>query len=219
MSERKDLPEFQLSAITLEAPTAGELDSGEVTGLFPDGGALTAIKLGLLESALELVGKDETYEGFTRGLLLNLMRSIKCEAGSLFEVDHENSQLFFRASTGQSSDKVGSFMIPMGQGIVGHVAESRQIAVVHDVAQEKRHLKSIQTAVDFECKNLVAVPVLVRGQIYGVLELLNRMGEASFTERDVELMQYYAGVCSRVIELRLMLAWALRKGDQGAKAA
>ena len=47
---------------------------------------------------------------------------VKSEAGSLLEVDHEKNSLFFRAVVGASSDRVSNFVIPMGQGVVGHVA-------------------------------------------------------------------------------------------------
>ena len=53
--------------------------------------------------------------------------------------------------------------------------------MVSDVAENKMHLKAIQDAVGFEARNLVAVPIVIRGRIFGVLELLNRIGEHDFT--------------------------------------
>lgn len=212
MSKPLELPE-------LEVPTASETStSTDVPSLFSDEiSALASIKVGLLESSLRALTLDEGFEGFCRELLLSLMRAIQCEAGSFFEVDHENQQLFFRASTGQSSDKLGHIVIPMGKGVVGYVAESRRGTLVADAAKDQHHIKTVQNMVAFETKNLIAVPVVIRGQIFGVLELLNRLVEPTFTEKDLEIANYFATICSTVIETRLNLAWALKRARSAAK--
>jgi GAF domain-containing protein len=139
------------------------------------------------------------------------MKVVKCEAGSIFEVDESRNALFFRAVVGQSSDQLASFVIPLGQGIVGHVAESRQPVVVSDVPENKMHLKAVQKAVGFETRNIVALPIIVRGRVFGVLELLNRVGEAEFTPTDMELLGACIQLAAKAIEVRLMIAWAAQK--------
>src|SRR6185312_12697288 len=129
---------------------------------------------------------------------------------SLFELDPKANHLFFRAAAGTSSDKVANFTVPVGQGIVGFVAESRQPLVVSDAAENKIHLKKIDEAVGFQTRNLVAIPILVRGQLYGVLELLNRVGESTYSKQDVELLSYCAEMAARALEIRFMIAWALK---------
>ena len=192
-----DQSEDSLPAIPLleappepESPIAG-MNTLVMGALFEDDSlAVTASKLAIAESYLKLLTRDFKFQDFMRELLLATMRVVKSEAGSVLEVDHTKNSLFFRAVVGQSSDRVSSFVIPMGQGIVGYVAESRQALVVANVSENKLHLKAIQDAIGFETRNLVAVPIVVRGKIYGVLELLNRIGEVDYTPADVELLKY-----------------------------
>lgn len=167
----------------------------------------------VVESLLKLLTRDLGFADFTREVLLVGMHAIKSEAGSLLEVDHANNSLFFRAVVGQSSDSVANFSVPMGQGVAGHVAESRQAIVVDNAEDSQMHLKQIAKAVGFEARNLVAVPIVVRGRIYGVLELLNRVGEENFTSSDLDLLNYFCEMAARALEVRFMIAGAVDAQD------
>jgi GAF domain-containing protein len=99
----------------------------------------------------------------------------------------------------------------MGQGIVGHVAESKQPLIVSNVSENRNHLKAIEKAVGFETRNLVAIPIIVRGQVFAVLELLNRQGEDNYSEEDLEVLKYLCETAGKTIEIRMMIAWAARQ--------
>ena len=189
------------------------LDDNTGNLLFAEESLASAVsKATALEGFLNLVNRDIKFSEFVREILLIIMQAIRSEAGSIFELDRANKSLFFRAVIGQSSDQVQHFIIPMGQGVVGHVAESKQPLVVQNIEENKIHLKSIQNVVGFETRNLVAVPILVRGQLYGVLELLNRLGEEAYTPADIELLTCLCNMASKIIEIRMTVAWALKQG-------
>ena len=184
----------------------------ELTGqveIFEDSALpIMATKLSSVESMLSLLTRNVKFSDFTREILLSIMKAVKCEAGSILEVDHKNNTLFFRSLVGQSSERIARFVIPMGKGIVGYVAESQQPLVVANVKENEVHLKAVQHTAGFEARNIVALPIIIRSKVYGVLELINRVGEADFTKEDVELLTYMCANAGRAIEIRLMLAWA-----------
>ncbi len=196
----------------LELPPGPDSPVTQVGQLFnEDAIALTVAKFSVLEALMRNLTKPIGFNDFVREVLLSIMKVVKSEAGSILELDHVNQTFFFRAVVGQSSDRITRFVIPAGKGIVGHVAESRQPLVVDNIKENEIHLKSIQNAVGFETRNLVAVPIVVRGKVYGVLELLNRVGEENYTRHDVELLNYLCEMAAHAIELRLMIAWSGRK--------
>jgi GAF domain-containing protein len=164
-------------------------------------------KVSALEALFSAVTQDSNFNHFIHEVLMVFINVVKSEAGSVFEVDHSNSTLFFRAVVGSSSDRLADVVIPWGQGIVGHVAESKLPLVVDNVPENSVHLKSIEKAVGFETRNLVAVPILVRGKVYGVVELLNRIGESNYSNSDVDLLQYLCKMAAQAIEVRLMVMW------------
>lgn len=194
----------------VEAPPAFDSTSASaVTALFSeDSLAITMGKVSALEAFLTAATRNTSFSEFIRDILVAIMGVVKSEAGSILEADQSNSSLFFRSVVGTSSDRVVNFVIPFGQGIVGHVAESRLPLMVDDVSDNSFHLKSIAKAVGFETRNLIALPIVIRGRVYGVLELLNRIGEKTYSTNDIELLTYLCSMAAKIIELRLMIAWS-----------
>jgi GAF domain-containing protein len=173
--------------------------------------SVTLGKLAVLESFISALTHNCNFTDFIKEILLAVVGVVKCEAGSIFELDCEKNVLFFRAAIGRSSDQIVKFNIPVGQGIVGHVAESRFPMLVDNVSENKVHLKAIEAAVGFETRNMIAIPIIIRGRVYGVLELLNRIGQENFSNEDLEFLNYLCQFIAKAIEIRLMIAWAGRK--------
>jgi GAF domain-containing protein len=176
--------------------------------------AFVPAKLRIVETFLGLATRSCNFADFSSEILLAVNGAVPCEAGSLLELDQKNNSLFFRATFGQSAEDVSKFVIPVGTGIVGHVAESLQAYVEINPEGNEIHLKSIGDAVGFKTRNIAAVPILIRGKLYGVLELLNRVGEGGFSKEDLEILNYSAEKAAKCIEIRLMLAWAMKSNSQ-----
>ncbi len=205
---------------TLEEPADNAAVTKDMSGLFGlDSLAVMNAKVTILEALLNTLTKDYTFNEFIREILLATMKVLKSEAGSFIEVDMKNQVMFFRAAVGTASDRITDFTIPLGQGVVGHVVESRLPFVVQDAAENKIHLKSLSAAVGFDVRNLVAAPVIIRGRVFGVVELLNRVGEKDFSPGDVELLSYMTSMASKVIETRMMITWARQQAKGSVKAS
>lgn len=199
------LEEADTGALTLDAAGA-ELVGEDVQAL--------AVKLGVAESLFRHLTANLTFHEFMREVLMTLMRVIRCEAASILEYSAEQNHLFFRAAAGHSSDKIVKFTVPMGQGIAGHVAESRQPLLVSNAKENEKHLKAMSEAVGFETRNLMAFPIVIRGKIFGVIELINRAGEDAFTDADFELVNAVSALVAKAIEIRLMISWAHKKASE-----
>lgn len=207
--------------VLLEAQSVIDLSPAAQGAMFLDESAIAinASKLAALEGMAGLLGRDLSYQDFMREILLVFLKAIKCEAGSLFEAEPDGKVLFFRAVAGQSSDQLDSIRIPAGKGIVGHVHESRQITHVADCGKDDRFLKTVGDAVGFQTRNLIAAPLIIRGRVFGVVEVINRMGEAGFTSEDIELIGYLCDAASKFIEARLVMNWVATLGVPEQKAA
>lgn len=201
-----------LQPILEEPEREDSLQPGSVD-LFVEDLSVMSTKLSVCEAILSIVTKDIDFHGFMREILLLVMKSVKSEAGSILEINHDDQTIFFRAAVGTSSDSIVKFVIPLGKGIVGHVAESKQPMVISDVGENRVHLKAIQKAVGFDARNMVALPIIVKGRVYGVIELLNRVGADTYTESDVELLQNLLEKVAKAIEIRLMISWARKKRE------
>lgn len=222
-SNDSDLPEgLESLPVLIEAPKSVDSSSAsEIGEMFSQATLTTNIrKVSVLEDLFSAVTKDCNFTEFVNEILFSIMQAVKCEAGSIFELNPTNNILFFRGVVGSSSDLIVNFVVPMGHGIVGRVAETRTPIIVDNAPENQMHLKTVEKVVGFETRNLVALPLLVRGQIYGVLELLNRVGESNFSIEDMELLTYLSRMSAKAIEIRLMIAWAQKERERpGMRAA
>jgi HD-GYP domain-containing protein (c-di-GMP phosphodiesterase class II) len=116
----------------------------------------------------------------------------QAETSSIWELDEETQELFFRVVRGEAAGEIRDLRVPVGHGIVGSVAASGQAELVNDVAADPRWRGN--DARGFHTRAILTVPLRVRGSVIGVLQLLNPVGRERFTEEDLQRMTLFAGV-------------------------
>ncbi|MEN9723452.1 MAG: hypothetical protein RJB38_1438 [Pseudomonadota bacterium] len=212
---------FELEIPALEKPPEADNSPEAQVGLLLEADSLATIstRLTTAENLLSLLIKNQSFADFMREVLLSFLKAIKCEAGSILEADPDKKFLFFRASSGQSSDRLSDFVIPWGTGIVGHVAESRRPLLLQDTQKDPRYLRAVSSTVGFEGRNLMATPVVVRDRVFCVIELFNRVGKPTFDEQDLELMIQLSEMAGKAIEARLMINGARKSGTNSSESA
>jgi L-methionine (R)-S-oxide reductase len=84
--------------------------------------------------------------------------------------------------------------IPLNQGICGAAASSGKTIVVDDVSKDSRYL-----ACSLETKSEIVVPVFVRGQVVGELDIDSHF-PAAFGADDQTLVQYCAEIVGKKLE-------------------
>ena len=114
------------------------------------------------------------------------------EASSIFEIDFEKTELFFRLARGESGSKVRKIRMKMGEGIAGWVASSGEALLVPDTETDKRFCKRVDQISSFRTRSVIALPIRYRGNITGVLEVLNKRAPRSFDDMDLEVLSIAA---------------------------
>ncbi len=119
-------------------------------------------------------------------------RVCRAETSSIWELDDERGDLFFRVVRGRAAGAIRGLRVPLGQGIVGSVAQSARPEVVNDVAADPRWHGDPQEV--FRTRAILAVPLLANGRLVGVLQLLNPVDRERFTDDDLRRMRLFAGI-------------------------
>src|SRR6478672_6845481 len=91
----------------------------------------------LLEIGVELAGTLD----LGRVLELALQKAedlCHAESSSIWELDDESGELFFRVVRGRAADEIQKLRVPLGRGIVGSVARSGKPEIVNDVGADPR---------------------------------------------------------------------------------
>jgi signal transduction histidine kinase/putative methionine-R-sulfoxide reductase with GAF domain len=147
-----------------------------------------------LTSTLEL-------EPLLQNILENAVSILNCEAGSLFLVDEQTDEMIFKVTVGPpaSADLVGQ-RVPAGSGIVGRAAQSRMAVIENQAQTSPDHFITTDQQTGFTSKSLLAVPLLFKDRVIGVIEVINRQDGIPFIEDDQTLLSAFAGQAAVAIE-------------------
>ncbi len=124
---------------------------------------------------------------------------LKVQAGSLLLIDDKTGELVFQIALGEKAEEVKPFRLQMGQGIAGHVAQSGKPLMISDAQKDHRHYKAVDVTTDFLTRSLLCVPMVVKGKVIGVIEIMNKL-EGDFTESDLTLLNSIATYAAIAIE-------------------
>jgi Nif-specific regulatory protein len=140
------------------------------------------------ELLIEVFNMMSTNSGDLSVLFENIvssaMRLIGSEAASLLLVDQKKRTLFFEVALGSKGEDVKKFTLPMDEGIAGWVVTNRKSLIVHDVEGDPRFFDQISKAVGFTTKSILATPLIIKDEIIGVLEIINKNDGHYFDDDD-----------------------------------
>jgi sigma-B regulation protein RsbU (phosphoserine phosphatase) len=140
---------------------------------------------------------------------------INYDAFSILAVDHDARALRHLFSI-RYDQRVNTDNIPLGKGITGAAAESREPVRVHDTERDPRYIAS-----HVDIRSEVAVPLVLQDRVIGVMDLeSDRIG--FFTDDHLRLLTMLAPqVASSVENARLYqeLATRQRRMDEDLQAA
>ena len=121
-------------------------------------------------------------------------------ASTLMLLDEETGELVFSVPTGPKSDKLTDIRIPPGKGIAGWVAVNEQYLLIPDVSKDPRFYGRVDKMSGYETKSILCVPLRTKSKLIGVLEVINKTDDTSFTEEDAMLLNFFASQVAVAIE-------------------
>jgi GAF domain-containing protein len=130
---------------------------------------------------------------------------IRARSAALFLLDEEAQELVFEVALGPKADEARKYRVPLGQGIAGLVALSAQPMAISGAQHDPRQASDIAAQIGYYPESILCVPLIYDNQVIGVLELLDKLDEPSFTPHDMELLVRFASQAAVGIEVSRML--------------
>jgi diguanylate cyclase (GGDEF)-like protein len=155
------------------------------------------LKTDLTSSRRELSFYQEVSKALTSTLNLSDILSkimhkvkemIKAEAWSVLLIEPETGELVFEKTDAKKTKEIQKLRLKIGEGIAGWVAQEGIPVIVPDVSKDERFLGKIDQAIHFKTKSLMCVPVKVRDEILGVIEMVNKTTGEHFLKEDLDLL-------------------------------
>ena len=146
-------------------------------------------------------------------LLYYIMEKCKlimnAEATSLMLSIPETNELEFKIVLGPKSEEVKPFRLPIGKGISGWVAKTGKPVLIPDVYKDDRFDPSFDKRSGFITRSMLCVPMIYKTKTIGVMTVINRLDQFSFTENDQVLLTIFASQAALAIENAKLLLEAI----------
>jgi signal transduction histidine kinase len=139
---------------------------------------------------------------------------VRAEASSLLLLDAAANELYFDVSVGGASASIKQMRLKVGEGIAGWVAKELQPLIVNDVNKDPRFATKIDKSTSFVTKSILAVPLVSKGQLIGVVEAINKEMNGEFSEQDREAFEIFAGQSAVAIENARMFTEMTREREK-----
>ena len=127
-------------------------------------------------------------------------RMMDAKASSLLLLDPKTQRLYFKVATGEKKDDVKQFEIEMGQGIAGYVAQTGEPLLIPNVSEDPRWYKEISESIGFETRSIACVPMKLRGDTIGVVEIIDKADGSAITGEDLKRLSVFAELAAVGIE-------------------
>jgi hypothetical protein len=134
-------------------------------------------------------------------------------AGSLLLKDEATDELIFTVTIENSAERLSGVRLPPGVGIAGHVAQTQKIYITNDAQNDPIIYHKVSEQIGVHCENLLAVPMVVRGNTIGVIELLNKR-DGAFTVDEGERLSAVANIIGVAIENARLFEFVRRRRDR-----
>jgi len=155
---------------------------------------LVQLRMAELTSLLE-VGKAISSTLDLNELLRKTMRMatqvMRCETSTVYLVDKQTNELYFHIIQGDASvgAKLQEIRLPMGTGLAGWCAKESKPVIVPDTSRDPRFFKGADKKSGFVTRSMICVPMRLKDEVIGVLQVLNRTGDIHFNDHDVDILE------------------------------
>ncbi len=162
----------------------------------------SSARLHALLNVTRLLGAVSNPENLFDGIAGTCLEIFDCQQASVMLLNPETGKLQVKAACGHKDlDKVMGAEIEVGVGIAGHVAEHKEPLLLGGKSGNGSY-----RGFELQAKHLTAamvVPILVRDELVGVINISSREKDLDYTEEDLQALQVFAenvGTCIRQLE-------------------
>jgi class 3 adenylate cyclase/GAF domain-containing protein len=200
-----------LGAFQMDALNGFEEQVEEIAFLLP-----LAIEMNRLSSSvnrraqemtsIQQIGSILAAATFDRQEVLNhtmdMIRTIvNVEAASLLllEGDELAFKVTFNVNPAIDTTILNTIRIRLGQGISGYSAARGEPIIIRDVRSSRHFDPGVDRQIGFQTRSTLCVPLISRGKVLGVIEVLNKIS-GDFNDGDLHLLQSIATSVSIALE-------------------
>ncbi len=161
-----------------------------------------ASRLHALLNVSRMMGSVTDPSSVFQAITSTCLEIFDCHQSSLMLLNTETNMLEMKAATGHiNREKLEKIEQPVGKGIAGYVAQRKQPVILGSNIDPERY-PGLQ-AQTMKLTAAMVVPIMVRDELVGVLNISSRAPDTTYTEEDMRALEVFAenaGTCIRQAE-------------------
>lgn len=122
------------------------------------------------------------------------------EAASILLLDKRTGELYFEASTSDKQAEIERIAVPLDGSVAGWIVRNAETLVIDNTQADARHYNEVDKLLSFQTHSILGVPLKVKQETIGVLEVINKCDQANFTEEDVYTLNTLSSQAAIAIE-------------------
>jgi signal transduction histidine kinase len=171
----------------------------------------------LLAHIADCMGTSMAFEEVLTTAMRFASAMMGADGSSILLTDRERGELNFFIALGEKAKQLKNITLGKGEGIAGFVAESGLPMVVSDVRGEARFSTRVDRTTGFKTRSIACVPLKVRGELKGVIEVVSKKPGA-FGDKDLDMLGAIAGPVAVMIDNAKLIQEVKTSHDRLAEA-
>lgn len=153
-------------------------------------------RLTALINAMKAITANLSLHDTLQDILGSATHVVGAQGASLFMHNQENTdELFVVAAVGYKAADLINMRVPNGEGVAGWVAREAEPALVANIQNDERFYRAIDELIGTTTQSLIAVPLIHRGDVIGVIEVVNKL-DGEFNADDLKMLESMAGTAA-----------------------
>ncbi|OGR89116.1 MAG: hypothetical protein A3J74_11355 [Elusimicrobia bacterium RIFCSPHIGHO2_02_FULL_57_9] len=166
---------------------------------------ITPLNTGYLEALYDILDfhcrlKDAEEDKIWGRIVEKLAVVLGTEAATYYSYLPSKRQLLPRYALGAAAKDISGTGVDIRTGICGWVATHREPLIIADAYKDERFLREVDSVTGFKTKNVLAVPLVDRLELTGVIQLLNK-GPEPFSKEDLRFVEAACRTTSLTLRL------------------
>jgi signal transduction histidine kinase len=165
----------------------------------------------------QIINSTLSLEPLLRIIIQSATELTHTGACSIMLLDKRTGELHFSHTVGEGSEGLRDVTVPLDNSIAGWIVRKGKPLLIRDAKNDPRWHSQVDKTIDFDTRSILGVPLKVKDQIIGVMELLNKIDDRGFSQDDIQIASTLAAQAAIAIENARLLDELQRAYDELAE--
>lgn len=155
---------------------------------------MDADRINRLLTVIQTLSESLEFESFLQTIVEEVCELTSSETASILRYDLTSDALVFASAPAIQLEFLRGVTVPLEESAAGWTFRHAHPLVLQNTAEDLRHYKEVDRLTGLHTRSLLAAPLMFRGGPLGVIEAVNKTGDAHYTEDDVIILETLAAV-------------------------